>query len=342
MRSVIARDNASMTYPVGKLSFDAKKANAAFFTGAGQLWIQPFWGDPFLVDADGARTPSGQPTRSHVCWGDAERVVFRSHEVLEEGGGVVDVVSLVTSTLSGVRVGEPLVVARLAQGTGSVRHLACDGRHAAVLEERGGTTVLSLWSIERAARVAEHVLSEADHAALAVAVTAEAARVIVGQSLVSHPFDGSAAKVSALGGLGRAFEPMGGAVRLPCTPAGEVLLQGFDGSLSLVGPNGVVFQHTSGDGYAARSSRASVASVSPRGSLVVAAVGSEATSGVPAIEVFDRSGALVRRLEWKCGKSETVYDVAIDDAGWIALASTHRAEIFAPEGHVAKKPKKKA
>ena len=342
-----------MKYPIGKVSFDAKKANGVLFdAGSTALWIQPFWGDPFAISASGKIEWPAQPTRSQVVWASSDRAIFQSNVTTESADGLFNRTELVMLDPQGRALGEPLEVACHPEGSGAyVVHVCSDGRFASVLEHAGDTSVVALWSLETRRAVARHAVPHSAKVLNASAIAGGHAFVVADQALLRFPFDGGAPSATSLDGAtyGGAFHALGGAARLPTSLLGDVLIQRPDGALELYASTGAcLFRHSEPQTYlvgmrnGAREARRGVAAIAPSGERVVAAVGCEADSGTACLEVFDRAGASVRRLEWKCGKSETTYDVAIDDEGWIALATTHRAEIFAPEGISMKKksPKK--
>lgn len=327
-----------MAHAVGKIKFEAKKANEVRFSADGtHVWVKPLWGNPFAVGEGGVIEWPGQPLRSSIVWADAGRALFSSHVVEGPDAALEDVHRVVVLDAAGVAVAGPLEVARFRQDASSTGlvDVSADGRFVATLERAESGSVVLLWSLEHGRQLARHTLPQPADVVKAVSLAADAALVVAGDACVRFPVDGGERSTTRLDGARHvgALASIGGANRLPVSVAGDVLVQDQDGALSLFDPTGAcLFRHGAPQSYLASEPRRIAAAISPSGAHVVAAVGIDATSGAACLEVFDRRGALVRRIDWKASKGESAYDVAIDDAGWIALATSHRAEIFAPEG----------
>lgn len=340
-----------MGYPVGKVRFAAEvgasdTVNESFFSrGGGPIWVKPLWGDPFVVDENGPRVVPNQPSRSVILWGDAERAIFSSSEIEPNGSTEERAVAL---DLAGETIGDPVVVGTYTAESGAYSlQRVSNGRFVGNLEERGGKANVALFALSDGAKVGDHALPNGSSVVGALGITDDAAFALAAGSLYRFPFDGGAPRITKVAGKGdaQAFTSIGGARRLPIGRDDEVLAQGIDGELVLFSADGaVVFRHDTTRGYMPKRNAASacVGGHSPSGARVVVAIGCDVASNVPVVEEYDRAGELVRRIEWKCGKREIVYDVAITDDGWIALATTHRLEVFAPEGVGAKVKKTKS
>ena len=346
-----------MTLPIGKIALDAKAANSLWFSQDGQrLWIHPLWGALLTVTDEGARPLAREPSRAVALRSDRrDRVVLSWWRTEGGDGSETDLHGIVPYDLASGELGPELEVSRRLQSApGSFVHRMALGPGAERLAVLfGGSTadatlpcILEIWDIASASRLARHEVPgwHADVHAIAFSADAQNVLTVVSGVLGRWPVDGAAPASRALaqgaGGPFTAFCSLGGADRLPVSREGNILLHDAGcGALGLFTEAGdEVWQHRSEQSYFTKEARRSVASMSPSGRHIVAAIGAgDALAGAAAIEVFAGDGSSVRRIEWKCAKGEYASDVDITDEGWIALATNKRAEIFSPGGAAAKK-----
>jgi hypothetical protein len=333
---------------VGKVALEAGGANSLLLSD-GELWVRDAWSRVGCVTAAGFAISGPQLSRLSVLGGHGGRVAFSFTRAEPEGDGVVDVVGTVMREPS-LEFGAERVLMRIPQSSGVfVRFMvaARDLSHVAlVLGSSMGAPISTLVVWREGQEVAryENLVAAEGGSVSGIAFTADGSSVlaITGGRLTRYPVTQGAPTSAAIDIGFEAFQSLGGARHLPVSGSALLLHQYPHGALGLFTEEGApLFVHSAPQAYCTRELRRSVASLAPSGRWIVAAVGApDALDGNAVIEVFDARGSSARRIEWKCAKSEYASDVAIDDEGWIALATNKKLEIFAPEGYAAPKKSK--
>jgi len=219
-------------------------------------------------------------------------------------------------------------------------------RLAAVLSKPGAPTELVIWDLKARTVLRRHELAIPGREIDAMAFGTNEDRVLGmhGGALHAWPITGAPSVGPVVKGFSgfrssRARWASADADLLPVAN-GHVLVHGVKGLLALLTEAGkVAWSHRGAQAYCATDVDRSRAAMSPSGNLIVAAVSrSDAVAGNAVIEVFGSDGTRLRLIPWSSGGT-TVVDVAITDAGWIALATNKLLELFPPADQApAKKP----
>lgn len=334
---------------VGKVALEAGGASSLLLVD-GELWVRDAWSRVGRVTEAGVAIPESPITRLSVLGAHHGRVAFSFTRAEGEGDDVVGVVGTVMREAS-LAFGAERVLSRLAQSSGVfVRFMAASGdlTHVALVlgSNRASTAVNTLVVWREGEEVAryENLVAAEGGSVSGIALTADGSSVLVvgGRRLTRYPVTQGAPTSAPIDVGFEAFQSLGGAFHLPVSGSTLLLHQYPHGALGLFTEEGApLFVHAAPQAYFASELRRSVASLAPGGRWIVAAVGApDALDGKAVIEVFDAAGSSVRRIEWKCAKSEYASDVAIDDEGWIALATNKKLEVFAPEGYAVPKKSK--